>query len=306
MRALSLFGLFGLLTSMAACSAAPQNDGAAAAASTDDALSSGNPSYVTVRRDQRRCEAPLCGGYFVQDVNRSTAERYVASLDFVKSGLDDASVQTVLGAADGELVLNGRLSNADPVYGTRNLLVFGAWRGMPGVTFDPTATTLYTASDFDPPVECFAAPCPEGQAQKLNSWASAKDYTDVDVSAAVGSFVDGAFVRRQVVSHGAIVAANIVHDSAARTSVLTAQQVFIKLPVTTGPCPELQLECPPATPVETFTRTDELCLIPVQCVTMHICAFMRPSCPAGYTLNTWANDPLGCPGYTCDPTFVTP
>ena len=50
----------------------PQSD------STTDELSMRVPSFVAVRADLRRCAAPLCGGYFVRDVNRGGGEVAVA------------------------------------------------------------------------------------------------------------------------------------------------------------------------------------------------------------------------------------
>src|SRR6187399_598540 len=53
-------------------------------------------SYLQLRRDLRRCAAPLCGGFFVDSVNRATlrcadgqrsAECYVAELDLSALGL---------------------------------------------------------------------------------------------------------------------------------------------------------------------------------------------------------------------------
>jgi hypothetical protein len=38
----------------------------------------------------------------------------------------------------------------------------------PGVTFDATNDTFFQAADFNPPHECFAAPCAEGTAEELN------------------------------------------------------------------------------------------------------------------------------------------
>src|SRR5262245_51152370 len=92
------FFLVGALASLGslACSA-----GDVEALATDESTTTiaqdarrATPSYVTVRRDVRRCAAPLCGGFFVDAVNQDTlrcadgsrsAECYVTDLDL--SGL---------------------------------------------------------------------------------------------------------------------------------------------------------------------------------------------------------------------------
>src|SRR5262245_31897030 len=48
----------------------------------DDQISEKNPAYVTLKRDVRRCAAPLCGGYFITEVNRTREAQYVSGLEF--------------------------------------------------------------------------------------------------------------------------------------------------------------------------------------------------------------------------------
>ena len=55
---------------------APQGEGSAE-------LGKASRTYVTVRHDMRKYISPLCGGYWVADVNRATLrEVYVNGLDF--------------------------------------------------------------------------------------------------------------------------------------------------------------------------------------------------------------------------------
>jgi len=58
-------------------------------------LRAATPSYVTLRRDLRRCASPLCGGFFVDAVNQDSlrcadgsrsAECYVADLELSALG----------------------------------------------------------------------------------------------------------------------------------------------------------------------------------------------------------------------------
>src|SRR5688572_8716421 len=78
--------------------------------------------FIVTRRDTRRCLYPICGGYFVRQVNRPLtrcangtlqAECHVADLDFTRSGLSPEQAASFenelfgagLGLARGELVL---------------------------------------------------------------------------------------------------------------------------------------------------------------------------------------------------------
>ncbi len=73
-------------------------------------LSTTSRTLVLLRRDLRKCASPLCGGYFVHDVNRvKLTEAYVSGLDFSASDLGDHEQQQVIEAGDGEVVLRGKL-----------------------------------------------------------------------------------------------------------------------------------------------------------------------------------------------------
>ena len=86
-------------------------------------------TYVTFTRDFRKCASPMCGGWFVTDVNRvSPTPRYVNAIDFSAAGLDEATVAKALDGA--ETILRGKLGPAEPLRNTRPFLVTDAWRGM--------------------------------------------------------------------------------------------------------------------------------------------------------------------------------
>jgi hypothetical protein len=290
---------------MAGCSAAPPSDGVAA---QSDELSVSRLSFVTLRPDTRRCHAPQCGGYWIRDVNASatTPETYVAALDFTKSGLDDATIAKVTSADATELVLNGRLSTLFPTTNTQNFFVFAAYRGLPQITYGAT-DVFYQAADFDPIVDCFAAPCPEGTATKLNKTTTVV-YDRIDVSAAALSNVDASWLHAEVAQKNAVVAGKIVNGKliAGRYEhVLAADQIFLKLPAQPGPCLAGPVQsCSGDTPVGTFSRNTNLCLVPTGCVASFACSHALPACADGYTRSSWNALPFGCPTYTCDPTFV--
>ena len=99
----------------------------------------GNVYYYTVKRDLRKCASPMCGGYFVKNVNFSSTrcadgsyagECYVAAADFGKLGLSDDeqnAVNNVIG--EGRALLRGSLSNKKYASGKKygNLITTEAW-----------------------------------------------------------------------------------------------------------------------------------------------------------------------------------
>ena len=295
----------GLVAVAAGCAAPAGDDADGASGTSVEALGTKNRSYVTLRADLRRCMAPLCGGYYVHDVNRKTAERYVSGLDFTASGLDQASIDDVREAPAGELVLRGKLGPADPQFGTRAFVVDEAYRGMPGVT--PIAGDVhYTAHPRDPQIQCFTAPCDNEIARKLN-FSATKPFTSYAVELAALELVDQAWLVNQVQNHGAATAALIVdgaHYQAGTEKVLDASQVYLRLPVHDGPCPMMpEKKCENGT-VPTYERTADRCVVFDACVDPGVCAAYVPSCAEGYTLVSWAAGAYGCPTYACDPSFT--
>ncbi len=149
-------------------------------ASESDDVSAASRSYVTLRRDTRACAAPKCGGYYAKNVNQATsAEKYVSALDFSAADLDAATIADVKDAADGEVVIYGKLS-AIASNGTQKLLVTAAYRGMPG--FGPaTGDLFYGAGQRSPQITCFTAPCNNLTAKKLNATAPTTNYTRTEI-----------------------------------------------------------------------------------------------------------------------------
>jgi hypothetical protein len=156
-------------------------------------LSTRSRSYVTLRRDTRRCAAPKCGGWWVQDVNRATPnEQYVSRLDFASSSLSDLAQHDVTYAPDGEVVLFGKLGLTD-ASDTRPFLVSAGWRGMPGVS--AVGATFYRVQSVE--IRCITAPCPTLKATRLNSTSSTLTH-DLDVHKAARSLVDEAWLTHQI------------------------------------------------------------------------------------------------------------
>jgi hypothetical protein len=119
--------------------------------------------YVTLRRDLRRCAAPLCGGFFVQRVNRRTtlcadgarsAECYVAELAFDALGLSEEQASLVRNSAE-DAVLRGSMGSFSSPFGELGRLdVTEAWLGHSGV--EPRGAFVRVR---DTGLRCITTPC---------------------------------------------------------------------------------------------------------------------------------------------------
>lgn len=267
-------------------------------------LSTRSQTYVVMRRDLRRCVSPMCGGYYVRDVNRvNLREVYVSGLDFSQSGLLEETIADVTSAADFEVVLRGKLGAEEPRFQTRPFIVTAAWRGMPGVKVADGATFFSVASVS---LQCIAAPCPTLKATKLNS-TSATLAHDVDVAHAAKPLVDRDWLTDRVVNKGALVAGAIVDGAkvgVSREKVVDAAQVFVKLPDVTQSCPRFVPAQCPAGRVPAFQRNVNRCITPAGCVVPGACAAFVPSCADGYSLVSWQGGLHACQQYACDPGFL--
>lgn len=277
--------------------------------SAESDLSPYSLSYVTLRQDARKCMAPLCGGFWLKDVNRNWVERYVSGLDFSASGLTAELIDRVQGAPAGELVILGRLGPRDPEFGTRKLMVYRAFRGMPGV--QPLAGDLFfAAEDRDPPIQCFTAPCPNEVAYLLNS-NEAYAFDGYQAGLAARPHVDQQWLVDRVGRHGAIAAALFVKGDqypGGYAYLLDASQVYLDVADMTGPCPAVKLaQCPEPGSEWTYTRDEKLCLLPEACSTNDDCPSLQPpQCDEGYSVSAWRTDSLSCMRFACDPSFVLP
>jgi hypothetical protein len=294
-----------LFTGATACAASDGPSDPGPAGESADALSVTSPSFVTLRADLRRCMGPMCGGYFVRDVNVHGAERYVSGLDFTESGLPADTVDDVRSAPANELVIRGRLGPPEPRFRTRELIVLEAFRGMPDVT-QSEDDAFYQVHARKPPIACLVAPCPNEIASWLNTTRE-EEFDRVFVSRAASPWVDEGWLASRVTTHNAVVAgvfAQGEHFPGGFEEVLEVSQVFVRLPDRIGPCPRPPtLRCPEGT-IAVQQRTDDRCLVQVACVTPGVCPQYVPACPSGYTRTSWAAPPGGCPAFACDPSFV--
>ncbi|MBS1151083.1 MAG: hypothetical protein H6Q89_2781 [Myxococcaceae bacterium] len=272
---------------------------------TDGAeLSTTSRTYVTFTRDFRKCVSPLCGGWWVTDVNRvNPSPRYVNELDFSSSGLDEATVARVY-EGDTQVVLRGKLGAAETRFHTRPFIVSDAWRGMPGVTAT-AGQSFFKVQSLN--IQCFKAPCPSMKANRLNAGAPTM-FDGLDVSAAALPRVDQTWLKNRVAQHEAIVTGKFVNGafiSGSYEKVLAASQVFVKLPEQPGPCPLVKMPACPAGKVRTYERNEDRCVLPsFTCVIPGMCALYLPNCAEGYQLRSWSGGAAACPVHACDPAFT--
>ncbi len=254
-------------------------------------------SYVTIRKDQRRCASPMCGGWFVKDVNRNGNEQYVAALNFAPAHLDDATVELAQGP---DVVLQGRLEKTRTAY--YNFRIFNAFRGLPGKS-PQTGDTFYRVAQAN--VQCVRAPCPSLQATKLNNGTQTY-FMAADLSRASVGQLDQNWLNDRIETKGALVAGRFTQVNrvgVGQETILDAADVYVKLPELPGPCPQYKLAaCSPGY-VHGFTRNVDRCIVPTGCVIAPRCAQIRPGCATDYTAVTWAGP---CPQWACDPTFTLP
>jgi hypothetical protein len=296
---LTLAALLGVASSTGACVVDAQT-------ADEGDLSASSRSYVTLRADARKCAAPLCGGYFIHDVNRSTAERYVSALDLTAANLSPELEDSILAAPADELVLRGKLGAIESAHGTRPFLVSEVYRGMPGMAPADTAV-FFATKTHSPAIQCITAPCNNEIATKLNS-TTTTSFTSYDTKAALPNGGDAAWLTDRMETHGAITAGTIVKgvkQPGGYEQVLAATQVYVRLPDGLGPCPKVAQPSCSSGKVPTFTRSVDRCLVFDTCVKPGICPQFLPACPADYTQMTWAHTSSSCRAFACDPSFLS-
>lgn len=260
-------------------------------------LSSTKDTFAVVRRDMRKCISPLCGGYWLKDLNSTMQDRYVSGFDFEPSVLSDEDQGDVVGAPDLEVVVFGRLGAKEKQFGTRPFIVKEAYRALPGNT---VATTDKYYGVYPTKIACIKEPCANLQATRLNRATGHAMATEVDVSRALKQLVSVDWVKGRVLQSRAIVAGSIVRSAGGHV-VVDASQVYIQLPDRIQSCPKV---APPSCSngkVEAWSMNANRCMVPAGCTAPGVCALYIPSCAPGYSQLSWQNV---CPRYACQPEWL--
>ena len=197
MRSFALAALPLLALSLAPACASSDTDDELLADSADDAnldgkadSDSGAYTYYAIRHDARRCAWPMCSGWFLSRVNRSTttcntgssaAECYTPVLDWAESGLDQGQQDKLIGAAarfGGKFALvRGRFAKKNTTTPRPELgkfIVTEAWAAE-----GDNAPDGVFAKVFENGIRCIAAPCPTLTEKGLNT-GNAANIADLD------------------------------------------------------------------------------------------------------------------------------
>jgi hypothetical protein len=205
-----------------------------------DAGSSGEPSHFELRRDLRRCAAPLCGGFFVSRVNRlntacadgtRAAECYVMDLDFTALGLSGEQTAAVK-AAPEDFLLRGELVAEDSTFGELGVLnVSEAWQGHAGV--EPSGAFLRVKNEG---IVCITSPCLSFSAELLDTPLVNASVAEVDVSG-IGGDPSDAFAQLNE-PDGLIVAGRpeLVRGPGGRALGIDASEYYVPLVAAAALC----------------------------------------------------------------------
>lgn len=185
-----------------------------------DAAADGTYTYFAIRSDVRRCAYPLCGGFMLDRVNRSTTvchdkstseACYTPELDFSESGLSQAAQDKLRLAANngaiGETVtalVRGRFAPTNAIKGHQNLGRFVVTEVWLNESNAPTDGVFVKVRDNG--LRCIAAPCPSMNEKALNTSRNA-NFADIDWSDAnIADERVGELVYDTFEPHGLIIA----------------------------------------------------------------------------------------------------
>lgn len=203
----------------------------------DDVTGSG--SYLRVRRDVRRCAAPLCGGYFVSLLNQeiircqdgtSQDECYVAEADWTRLGPEGEELDRFRNA----LLAGTAVVRADVlprIYdGVGELAVMVATEAWTAATTVPPGGAFYRV--YDSGLQCTTTPCFSLRAEVLNG-EHAVFLSGLDLGA-VGASQESMRVAEERLRSSAILVAGTPKTSPTTSStsaeyVLEATQFYLRM-----------------------------------------------------------------------------
>jgi len=197
-------------------------------------------SYLTLRRDLRRCAAPRCGGFFVDSVNRATlrcadgqrsAECYVAELDLSALGLAGEQEAELRGSPESFLVLGELTARSTRGGRLGQLLVSEAWQGHPGIT--PSGQFFRARNDG---IVCITSPCLSFSAELLNREQPSFQLAEIDLSS-VSDDPSAAFEQLNA-ADGLLLAGqrSVVRGPAGRARGLEASEFYLPFVAQTQAC----------------------------------------------------------------------
>ncbi len=267
-------------------------------------LSANTYSFATLRHDQRKCMAPRCGGYWVKDVNASTAEQYVSGLSFLNGSLGTLGREQLTSAPDGEVIVRARLGAIERRFNTRKLIVHSAWRGLPGKTVEAT-DGVFTIDRLV--TACLPnTACPQLKGQALNGPSTERYAERLSVERAAAGQLSRDWLEAQVLDEDTLVAGRFVSarkPPARAVTAFEASNLFVRLGAQWS-CPAFRLAPCPNGGTWTYQYASTGCIVPDRCVTAGACAAVAPpACAAGYRTLTFDAGPFACSSQVCEPEF---
>lgn len=181
------------ILSFSACASTGVEDELAGETAADDALEGkadgavdGAYTYFEIWSDMRKCAAPMCGGYYVHRLNRSTTvchngsskwSCYVPQLDWTQSGLGDTLQAALRDAANRGALSSGAVALVRGRFAAQSYSGFGnlgrfvvteAW-----VAENDSVSEGVFVKVKDNGVRCITTPCPTIGEKALNTSRSA-------------------------------------------------------------------------------------------------------------------------------------
>lgn len=210
-----------------------------------DAAVDGSYTFFELRGDTRKCAFPMCGGSFLNRVNRTSTtchdgasadDCYTPELDFSESGLSQMAIDKITLAASAGVfegvakpLVRGRFAKKNfttPQPNMGRFIVTEAWLPQGTGAVDGVFVRLQ-----DNGIRCIAAPCPSTSEKRLNSSRSA-NISDVDFSGAgINDEQLGELSHEMFQPHGLIIAGDRFNVSiqGRKGKGRTATNVWAKL-----------------------------------------------------------------------------
>lgn len=191
--------------------------------------------YFSVRADERRCVAPLCGGFWFKALNRDltrcfdgseAAECYAGDLDFAALSLGEEEAQYARQrAAQSRVIVKGSFARGNWP-GFEQVARFAALEAWDAATPHAPGGTFYFVRRE--PIVCVRYPCDDISAAELNVQDSTSHFSGIDFSATGASSAQIQEAYERLEREGLVLAA-LPGMGPGEARVLEAQQYYVKL-----------------------------------------------------------------------------
>lgn len=188
-------------------------------------------AYFLIRQDFRKCASPMCGGYFVQEVNRTSTrcpdgkllrECYVPEIDVSRVLPADSEQSANIGGGD---LVQGYLDRSRTFPGWAVLVASEAWDAASDV---PPTAWFYRVRDTG--VRCARAPCLTLSADLLNVASKTRQLAGVDFTRVrAGQSLEEIAFSQLASNAGLLAAGKIGPNDPINGPILHASQFYLKL-----------------------------------------------------------------------------